>query len=109
MKPRVNVWRRRRRNRPQLRVRPGYRQMTDAELLRDAIDVTGLSPFRFATEVLDVDAHGLDRKSTRPELQSHRYISYAVFCLKKTTLDTESDRPSSVRARPHYRRTSAPP
>src|ERR1051326_243285 len=24
-----------------------------------------------------------DRKSTRPELQSHSFISYAVFCLKK--------------------------
>jgi hypothetical protein len=35
--------------------------MTDAELLRDAIDVTGLSPFRFATEVLDVDENGLQR------------------------------------------------
>src|SRR5210317_245414 len=28
-----------------------------------------------------------DRKSTRPELQSHSEISYAVFCLKKKKHD----------------------
>src|SRR3546814_10025979 len=35
---------------------------------------------------------GIDRKSTRPELQSLMRISYAVFCLKqKTEADTKSN------------------
>src|SRR3546814_9746631 len=35
--------------------------------------------------VVVVDPGRLDRKSTRPELQSLMRISYAVFCLKKKT------------------------
>ncbi len=36
-----------------------------------------------------------DRKSTRPELQSHSEISYAVFCLKKKKSSVERYTPST--------------
>ena len=54
--------------------------MTDAELLRDAIEVTGLSTFRFATEVLDVDEHGLRRwlSGDRPMPVAVRAVCVAI-------------------------------
>jgi hypothetical protein len=55
--------------------------MTDPELLRDAIEVTGLSTFRFATEVLDVDEHGIQRwlSGERPMPVAVRAVCMAVL------------------------------
>src|SRR3546814_1161782 len=51
----------------------------------------GVSPPHVPRRRRDRDAgyRGLDRKSTRSELQSLMRISYAVFCLKKKTKHKE--------------------
>src|SRR3712207_7710531 len=48
--------------------------------------VSVLSSTQHPTEVQEVIAHCLDRKSTRLN-SSHANISYAVFCLKKNMTD----------------------
>src|SRR3546814_8596948 len=62
---------------------------TAAGIVRDDVAVAQLAGVRIGCRFQDVRvAHrvclpGLDRKSTRLELQSLMRISYAVFCLKK--------------------------
>ena len=55
--------------------------MTDAELLREALAVTGLSEFRFAVEVMDVTEHVVQRwlSGERPLPIAVRAVCVAIL------------------------------
>src|ERR1051326_5152877 len=61
---------------------PATRPTKDIDFLaRTENTVDAVLPLIRAVCAQPVEPDGLDRKSTRPELQSHSFISYAVFCL----------------------------
>src|SRR3546814_5922342 len=70
----------------ELRSRGRFRTMAEPNLL-ELLDIVALGTVADVVALKGLNrafvAQGLDRKSTRSELQSLMRISYAVFCLKK--------------------------
>ena len=68
--------------------------MTDSDLLKAAIDVTGFSEFRFANEVLDVDQRIIERW-----LEGERRVPFAVRVVCLAILERPELVEEIVRAR----------